>query len=238
MDDQRYDVFNAQTGSFAYKVWQPSNRPVLDVTGQIQYIIHTIEDVTDKKQLVEVVQANQYLQTIIDGFKEPMQVLQPILANGEIVDFRFRLTNQAYAAYANTMPDQLQGKRVGEVFPGYFQTASFTNPVQTYLTGQPLTFEIHYDQDGLELYNRMSTYKLVDAVVIHFTDFTRLRQLQIQLEGKVEQLSRSNENLQQFAYIASYDLQEPLRKIQSFGDLLKSQYSDQLGEGLTLLERM
>ncbi|MFD2934998.1 PAS domain-containing sensor histidine kinase [Spirosoma flavum] len=53
-----------------------------------------------------------------------------------------------------------------------------------------------------------------------------------------QELQRSNESLQQFAYIASHDLQEPLRKVQSFGDILKSQYGVQLGEGIDYLERM
>jgi light-regulated signal transduction histidine kinase (bacteriophytochrome) len=51
-------------------------------------------------------------------------------------------------------------------------------------------------------------------------------------------LIRSNENLQQFAYVASHDLQEPLRKIQSFGDLLKTRYNDELGAGLDFLLRI
>ena len=77
----------------------------------------------------------------------------------------------------------------------------------------------------------------------------RFRRLSTQLEQQVQartaelqasvlDLRRSNENLQQFAYIASHDLQEPLRKIQSFGDLLKTQYADGLGEGVGFLERM
>ncbi len=51
-------------------------------------------------------------------------------------------------------------------------------------------------------------------------------------------LVRSNENLQKFAYVASHDLQEPLRKIQSFGEILKTRFADQLGEGVDYLNRM
>ncbi len=58
------------------------------------------------------------------------------------------------------------------------------------------------------------------------------------LEISNQALNRSNTNLQQFAYIASHDLQEPLRKVQQFGDLLHRQYAAQLGEGADYLERM
>ncbi|NIJ54374.1 PAS domain-containing sensor histidine kinase [Dyadobacter arcticus] len=53
-----------------------------------------------------------------------------------------------------------------------------------------------------------------------------------------ELLQRSNENLQQFAYVASHDLQEPLRKIISFGDLLKTRFGQELGDGSEYLDRM
>lgn len=60
-----------------------------------------------------------------------------------------------------------------------------------------------------------------------------------ELEESNSLLVRSNENLQTFAYVASHDLQEPLRKIQQFGDLLTMRLTDSIGsEELAYLERM
>jgi len=53
------------------------------------------------------------------------------------------------------------------------------------------------------------------------------------------ELARSNSELQQFASIASHDLQEPLRKIQTFGNRLKDKYAEELtNQGRDYLERM
>lgn len=50
------------------------------------------------------------------------------------------------------------------------------------------------------------------------------------LETYKDKLERSNENLQRFAYIASHDLQEPLRSVTSYLDLLEIEYADELDE--------
>lgn len=72
-----------------------------------------------------------------------------------------------------------------------------------------------------------------------YRDNTELKRTQRALEDKVEELNNSNRQLEQFAYIASHDLQEPLRKISYYSDVLSGRYRDVLGtDGVTLFDNM
>jgi light-regulated signal transduction histidine kinase (bacteriophytochrome) len=72
-----------------------------------------------------------------------------------------------------------------------------------------------------------------------FWDVTARKFAEERLKETAAELARSNEELERFASVASHDLQEPLRKIQAFGDRLRAKCGDQLTEqGADYLERM
>jgi signal transduction histidine kinase len=70
-------------------------------------------------------------------------------------------------------------------------------------------------------------------------DVTKQKMYESKMKQHTIDLQRSNEDLEQFAYVASHDLQEPLRKIRSFGDRLATRYQNQLEEqGVDFIHRM
>ncbi len=66
--------------------------------------------------------------------------------------------------------------------------------------------------------------------LVSVQDITQRKQAELLLETYNRELERSNNELQNFAYVASHDLQEPLRKIQTFGSRLQTRYADVLDD--------
>jgi|GEM_PF-2259849 len=92
----------------------------------------------------------------------------------------------------------------------------------------------HYTPDGRQHFVvdlvPYGTEELGKRSYVLYQDVTEIREAEAELERTVERLERSNEQLQQFAYVASHDLQEPLRMVSSYVDLLASEYGGELDD--------
>ncbi|MGZ7108726.1 MAG: ATP-binding protein, partial [Methanobacterium sp.] len=85
-------------------------------------------------------------------------------------------------------------------------------------------------EDGTVLPTEIFTQFLedVNSIYMIITDLSYFKHAEKQLKETIDELERSNEELQSFAYITSHDLQEPLRTMGNYAGLLKHRYGGQL----------
>lgn len=262
----RHEIKKDGDEAFELRYWNLHSIPLpADETSETRYILHTVNDVTGEfllkeqqaaaeertkksEQILESAreekqaadESNALLHAIVDTAQAGIFLFTPIRdSSGRITDFRFVIANKMLAAYVGQTPEVVTGALGSEWFPGYKTNGLFEKYSHTADTGMTNRFEFHYDNDGIDVWlDIMSTFVNGD-VLVTFTDYTAMKNLQRRLEEHVAELRGSNANLEQFAYIASHDLQEPLRKVKSFGDMLQSRYGEALGSGgADLIARM
>ena len=128
-----------------------------------------------------------------------------------------------------TVPLVVQDQAVGAITLVTTETKRHYTPTDLAMA-EELASRVSLVMENARIYQRLQKFNTnLEALVTERTE--SLRQSNAELQ-------RSNQELQDFAYVASHDLQEPLRKIQAFGNLLEDEYGARLDEGKTYLDRM
>ena len=187
-----------------------------------------------------------FLESILDTSQNGIVHYKAVRRHGKIVDFKVEFVNKAVDQLLGMKSKEVLGKRMSQFSSYVLNTPLFAHFVQVADTGASMEFEHLYRRGTIERWLLVSLAKLDDGLIATFHNITQLKKYQEELKEKISELERSNTELEQYAYVASHDLQEPLRKIRSFGTFLQDTQSskldpkgrEHLGKMLASAERM
>lgn len=135
MADQRYDVLNPRSSEWETRLWKSLNKPVLNGTGQVQYIIHWVEDITKKVKLeLEAKRAEAKV-------REKDESLRNILYHAPVAMFIFRgrdmvidtINKKALEMIRRT--EEVIGKPLLEAIPELSRSSAYDVFQEVYHTG-------------------------------------------------------------------------------------------------------
>ena len=179
--------------------------------------------------------ALQYIKTLINSSSLGIQTYD---AAGKCI-----LANESMAKMLGTTNEQLleqnynqieSWKTSGLLELAHEAVAGNTETRQEIHTTNAFGEEIWLDCRFSPFYSNGEPYLLLSV-----DDISLAKQSKVSLQMYAAKLEQSNRDLQEFAYIASHDLQEPVRKVLAFGDRLASKYGDTLDDtGRDYLKRM
>jgi PAS domain S-box-containing protein len=191
-----------------------------DSTGRPLYIILYIEDITQVEKLL--IDRSLIIESIADNF----YVLDR--------NFNFVYYNKNYRTdYLNAKGDEFIGTSVYTVFPFLADSAFSENLKKAADTGEAVHFEFEVHVDGeFRGWYEQHFYPFATGYSVLFRNITDrkkieqdLLKLNMQLKINTEELTNTNTELERFAYVASHDLQEPLRMVSSFMQLFEKKYA-------------
>jgi signal transduction histidine kinase/CHASE3 domain sensor protein len=200
----------------------------------LEIALNDLQEETEKR-----IHTGNLLRSVLDNSRDGIMAFLAVRdENQQIQDFKFLLANEASSEMVHKSQNQLIGKSLLEVFPGN-EEMLFPAYRQVTETGEDFRTEIEYAIEGKNIWFKILAVKFNDGIIVTFSDITYEKDTELKLLNYTQELKRSNEDLEQFAYVASHDLQEPLRKIRSFGDRLITKYHEKLDHtGKDYIERM
>ncbi len=128
---------------------------------------------------------------------------------GEVIDFECTRMNEAAEAIVHKKAEEMMHRSILEVHPENLGSPLFLRYVQVVETGVPFRTETEYTRDGQTSSLAVSAVRLLDGLVVTFTDITEVRRLAI-LAQEGERLSVTG----RFARMIGHEVRNPLTNIQ------------------------
>ena len=179
---------------------------------------------TDPEGTADLVPAAQrLLLDIIDTVREPLIVLD--------AEFRVTQANRAFFRTFRVAPEDTIGEVLFTLGDGQWDIAPLRELLRDKLAVEPQLndFDVDHEFPGIGRKIMLLNARLVSQgpnlpriILLAIEDITARRFTEWRLAEQHRELERSNAALDEFASVASHDLQEPVRKILSFGDLLST----------------